>query len=129
MTQKQDDLFQARLERDAAIKRAVDHADDVHPKWSEIALGYVERYCRVCKSPFVCDELREWAEANGLAEPPTRMAWGSVMVQAKKKGFIVKVGFIQGVYPDRKNTHMQTVTQWKACGSAQHEHHINPRIF
>jgi hypothetical protein len=110
----QEDLFTARTERDHGIKIAVDHADDIIPKWSDQALAFVGKYCEIHENCFVTNELREWAEQNGLPEPPTRMAWGSVMVQAKKKNLIEKMGFTQGIYPDRPNTHMQTVTMWRS---------------
>ena len=118
MNHSQAQLFDARIVRDRAIQAAVDHADKQSPKWSEAALEFVRGYCAIHKLPFVCDELRAWAEQRGLQEPPTRMAWGSVMVQAKKAGYIAKMGFVQGVYPDRKNTHMQTVTQWESAEKA-----------
>jgi len=111
----QDDLFKARVIRDNAMQRAVDHADNVIPKWSDKAHEYLKLYVATHKKPFICDDLRAWSEAEGLEVPPSGMAWGSVMVQACKRGVTNKVGWTQGVFADRPNTHTKPVTLWIAA--------------
>ena len=105
------DLFRARLERDSGIKRSVDHADAVFPSWSSIALDYVRQYCLIHSRPFIADELSQWAYRQGLPEPPNRMAWGSVMVQARKAGIVTKLGYRNSIFSNVKN-HMKPVVEW-----------------
>lgn len=108
----QGDLFTARAERDAAMQQAVDHADAVEPSWSEQAQDWVRKYVAVNKSPFVCDELRIWAEERGCPAPVSGPAWGSVMAKSARLGIIAKVGLRTHIFPDKKTTHMKAVTEW-----------------
>lgn len=108
----QSDLFDARRIRDQAIKTAVDHADDVLPTWSEQAFGWVCEYLKTHKGPFVCDELRIWAEKRGCPAPISNYAWGSVMAKSCRECVITKYGIRNHIFPDKKTTHMKHVTEW-----------------
>ena len=110
----QKDLFAARMERDAAMKVATDHADHVLPEWSTKAFNSVVAYASQHKLPFVCDELRTWAEGNGCPVPTKGQAWGSVMARAARERVIQKLGYREHIFSDRSNTHMKPVTLWVA---------------
>ena len=115
MSYSQAQLFEARAVRDGAMKMAVDHADRVYPSWSQEAKSWVEKYTSTHKDPFVCDELREWAEPLGCPVPVTGQAWGSVMAMACKSGLITKNGYRTCIFPTRKTTHTKPVTEWVAA--------------
>ena len=108
----QHDLFEARRDRDVAIKVAIDHANDVEPRWSDRALVYLEQYILLFGEPFRCEQVREWATDNGLSEPPTTRAWGGVIAGAAKRGIIRRVGYTNSICKDQVNTHMSVVSLW-----------------
>ena len=108
----QSDLFEARKVRDQAMNTAVNHADDVLPTWSEQAQDWVRKYVKTHKYPFVCDELRTWAESHGCPAPISNFAWGTVMAQSCRNGVITKMGLRTHIFPDKKTTHMKAVTEW-----------------
>lgn len=93
------DLFSQPLEsettkeqlRDAGIRQAVDHADMLHINWSENAFQYLKHYIRDNKV-FMAEDVRESARGI-IPEPPSKRAWGGVIVRAVKQGMITRIGF------------------------------------
>ncbi len=76
--------------RDDGIARAAANAGRA---WQERALGYVREFI-ACgnRGPFLCEDVRAFAEARGIAEPPTRRAWGAVMQAAAAGGIVRSAG-------------------------------------
>ena len=101
-----------RSNRDRGMKRAADHADRVHPKWQTDALTLFFRYCLEHKqTSFMTEDVRWWAEAQGLPEPPDKRAWGAVTMVAKRRGLIRSIGFA----PQKaSNAHCAPKTVWVA---------------
>lgn len=86
--------FSAAMEaRDLGAQRAVDHANRVESEWSGQALGLLVAFAKQCDRPFLIEEARQYAEANGLPLPPDARAWGAVTRRAAAKKRIRKVGF------------------------------------
>jgi len=76
---------QLPLNHDAAWQRAEggmeaagSHADRVKPEWREQALEHLTRFAASSDKPFLMEQARTWAHANGLPLPPDARAWGSV---------------------------------------------------
>lgn len=68
--------------RDQGMKTAADNAGYI---WQLKALEFVRRFPR---SEFMAEEVREFAYAAGLSEPPNERAWGAVIATAKRAGLI-----------------------------------------
>ena len=76
--------------RDKGIQKAVDHAEQRVPSWKEKALTLLKEYPQ---ERFMAEEVREWAKSRGLEDPPSKRAWGGVIVKAQKTGLIFHVGY------------------------------------
>jgi len=77
--------------RDEGIEQALNHANETAERWSEIAYDFLKRY--MLDNPvFMAENVRE-AAANIVPEPPSKRAWGGVLVRAAKEGLIIRMGF------------------------------------
>jgi len=75
--------------RDAGMKQAIEHADKVVESWSDKAYDHLLKYI-VLHDEFMAEDLRYESK---LPEPPSRRAWGQIMLRAAKSGLIYRVGF------------------------------------
>ena len=75
---------------DAAIQRAVDHANVVHEDWSEKAFDFLKGYAEI-NPRFMTEDVRN-ASAGAVPEPPSARAWGGVVRRAVKAGIIYQRG-------------------------------------
>jgi len=81
----------AATRRDLGIERGAANAGSV---WQRRALGYVREFIALGnRGPFLCEDVRAFAEAAGLPNPPTKRAWGAVMRDARQAGLIRNVGY------------------------------------
>ncbi len=78
--------------RQEAAERATAHADRENAGWGgqayDALVSFLER-----RERFMTQDYVEAAIAGGLAEPPDRRAFGSVVSRAVKAGLIVREGF------------------------------------
>jgi hypothetical protein len=81
-----------RKNRDAGMKRAIDHANAVTPDWEEMAYSFfVNVFLKHVKGEFQCEDLR--AQCKGIVpDPPNLRAYGSLMRKAKHEGLIINTG-------------------------------------
>jgi len=77
--------------------------------WARDAYMHFYNYCVENGKPFMVEEIREYAERKGLAVPPSRRAWGSIVVKAKKNGWIEHVGYGQVSNP---HAHRANASMW-----------------
>lgn len=96
---------QARRERDEAIERVDEHADD---EWKEVALDCVRQLCRQ-HALFTSDEVLELLETKPVTTHDTR-ALGPVMLKAVRDGLIEKSGRL---LPSRRR-HMAPIFEWRS---------------
>jgi hypothetical protein len=97
--------------RDHGIQLSLFNAERNCPDWHGMAMRVLGNYIR--KFPgkkFQAEDLRAWAYAQGLPEPPSHRAWGSVIVSAKRKGIIQFVGY-ENV--DNPRAHSTPASVWK----------------
>jgi len=101
-----------RKTRDRGIKRAADHADRCAPKWTDEAKKLALEYLlEIGDRNFLCEDLREFAERKGFAQPPSKRAWGGVIVSLAHAGKIKKIGTSQ---VKNKTAHMANAAVWVA---------------
>ncbi len=104
-------LFDAAKRRDEAIQQVVTHADELDPHWSERAYASLMLYCFQNKEPFITEDVRAWAEEQGLIQRPhDDRAWGAVIKRASKNELIVKVG-----YAPARSSNLSPKVQWAAA--------------
>lgn len=78
--------------KDAGIQKAVDHANQVHPSWSDRAYEFLLDYAASISGSFMAEEVRN-ASAGIIPEPPSRRAWGAVIIRAARAGVIRNIGY------------------------------------
>lgn len=100
--------------RDAGIKRAVDHAEQVSPGWQDRAITFIERYAARTIGQFFVEDIRIWAHANGLDEPPHARAWGGAIKAAQKLGL---VEFVEHRRKPHEGAHKTPATVWRRPGT------------
>lgn len=123
MKQQQDhftmDIFgdrpaeeQAKARRDDGIYRAVSHADQVTPGWSDQAFKISAMYLSRLNagSETTSEAIRLHAEGAGLADPPDTRAWGAVLLRLAKANKIKKLGWTTAQDP---KAHCRPVTLWQ----------------
>lgn len=90
----QTELFQGRQNRDAGMKRAIDHADSVHQDWKERAFRLLKWYVNSgdLNKTFLAEDVRKYTESVSLPEPPSKRSWGAVIMRAVKEGVIKHTG-------------------------------------
>jgi len=107
----QTELDFSRQLTNAAIKQAVDHADQVHDGWSEKAYGFLLQFISI-RSTFMVEEVREYAGMFKIPDPPSQRAWGSVIRRAVIAGLVVRDGYEQVKNP---TSHRANATRWRVC--------------
>lgn len=88
---EQPDLFSAEALRDAGIKAAAEHADFEIPRWTDQAMEFLIRFLAesaLSSKEFMGEEVRLWSHDHGLPLPPSKRAWGSVMLMASRRNLI-----------------------------------------
>lgn len=110
-TQTADEKWE---QTELAINVARDNADhrQPDPKWSDEAFVYLKLFLREYRGEFCTDQVRDWATEHGLAEPPNRRAWGSVMLKASRQDVIRKTCIKNHHYPNSENTHTRPTAFW-----------------
>ena len=98
--------------RDAGIKQALDHAEEVTPEWPELAYKFLCDYIRKHPGEFMTEDVRQ-AAAGIVPEPPSLRAWGGVIVKAAKSGLIVRAGYGQVT---NVNAHRANASVWVVKG-------------
>ena len=92
-------------EKEQGIKQAIEHANEVHPDWSELAyqkcllaithLKTKHTILMLMGKPISVEELRDIIRIYfpDFPEPPTKRAWGSVTLRLIREKRIEKVGY------------------------------------
>jgi hypothetical protein len=108
---KMNDLFDnATYLRDRGIKRSKQNADVQIDQWSEKAFTFLKEFISLAEYPFMAEDVRNHPDCT-VPEPPSKRAWGAILVRAAKLGLIRRVG-----YRETKNpwAHRTPATLWEA---------------
>lgn len=95
------------------MERALDHADEATPGWSDQAVERVRQFAHI-RSEFLGEDVRVWAHAQGLPLPPVACAWGAVMVRAAREGIIERDGYATTRIPPQ---HSKPAVRWHSLVS------------
>ncbi len=95
--------------RDKGIKKALDHAEDVHNGWQAKAVDFLYIYARD-HHRFSGEMVR--MEAKGIVpDPPSLRTWGAVLLTGARKGWIRRVGTIHVTNP---KAHACFASEWES---------------
>jgi len=89
--------------RDKGIKQSIDNAGT---PWKEKALKFVLSYPG---DEFMTEDVRQYAYRKGLEKPPSERAWGSIILRARKMGW---VKFLRYDSVDNPKAHKTPATVW-----------------
>lgn len=95
--------------RDIGIAQAVDHAEAEAPGWASRAMGMLRRYIDEVGGMFQAENVREWARRHGLDDPPSKRAWGGVVVRARNIGLI---RFVKYENVQNRQAHATPASVW-----------------
>lgn len=98
----------AKADRDDAMARAADHADDAWPHWCELAFSWIKTYA-LAHREFISEECTAAAQSAGIPAPPDDRAWGIPFKRASKQKIIVRIGY--GV---SKRRHLSPTPLWQS---------------
>lgn len=73
------------------MKIASESAEEKEPGWNEKAYKFLIEYIKTHEK-FLAEDIR-WASVGIVPEPPSRRAWGSIIVRAAREGYIERIGY------------------------------------
>jgi hypothetical protein len=79
--------------RDNGIQQSIKHADAEAPGWSDRAFYMLRDYLESVGGRFQTEDVREWCHGRGLDLPPSKRAWGGIIIRAKNVGLIRFSGY------------------------------------
>lgn len=103
----QTTIFDAIAARDAAINQVAANNEDLNRGWKNLAIAYMERYCRTHTSFFPWEFVDSF-EQSGYVKPHDWRAVGAIYRHALKEGWIAK-GTDKAQHPKR---HATEVGNW-----------------
>jgi len=81
--------------KNIGMEEAADHAEEESPQWKQRAFNLLVRYLSEYPKPhqFQAEDFRNWCEMGKfIQEPPSKRAYGSIVLRAAKQGLIKKIG-------------------------------------
>ncbi len=115
-----DTIRKSEEDKIKGICKAVDHANQHHTKWSDDAFAALLDYAYIHQGrSYLAEEIREWAMANReVADPPSKRAWGGIIVKASRLKIIIFVGYAKTVNP---KAHRTPASLWRTGASMRRD--------
>lgn len=108
-----DAIREGQQLKEQGIKKALDHADVAFPSWTERAYSVLIDYLNDpnSNSKFKAEDIRLWAKLKDkIEDPPSKRAWGGIILRAKYNGLIQSCGITNVVNP---KAHRANCTLWQ----------------
>jgi hypothetical protein len=106
MNDSQYNLFTATELKNAGIKQAESHANEVIDNWSESAYIILLQFLSYENANmFQVEQVRSFASKfTDLPDPPSLRAWGAIILRAVKDGRVRHAGYEKTSNPKAHNT-------------------------
>jgi hypothetical protein len=95
--------------RDKGIKKALDHAEEIHDQWQVKALDFL--YLYALKHDRFSGEMVRIESKGIVPDPPSLRTWGSILLTGAKRGWIKQVGYI---HVDNPKAHKANAAFWES---------------
>lgn len=105
---EQLNLFKGNKLRDQGINQSFENAEGKYKKWGATAYSFLLEYIKENKI-FMAEDVRVASEGI-VIDPPSKRAWGSIFVMAKKNKVIKSIGFGNVKNP---KAHRTPATLWE----------------
>lgn len=103
----------AERNKELGMKASFEHAKRVDNGWYLSAVSLLVDFLRTNgERPFMAEDVRNYASLRGLNDPPSKRAWGAVMVRAAKAELIKAIGF---GFTKNPLAHRTPATLWKVA--------------
>lgn len=110
MDQSAFDFQTARTARDAGMQQAIQHAEELHPKWGDQAYDFLCEFAKRHAS-FISEDVSDATKLDpAFPQPPTDRAWGSIYRRAAKDRLIVQDGLGRS-----RRRHASICPRWRSC--------------
>lgn len=76
-----------------AAEMSAKHADVVNKNWTADAYNLFVKFSNENNRPFLTEEVRAYAEGQGLPSPPDGRAWGHVAKSCDRNKVIKSIGY------------------------------------
>lgn len=99
--------------RDAGIMQAITHAEEQHNGWCDMAYNFLYWWLGTIPpgTSFMLEEVRMKAEdINVVPPPPSKRAWGAIILKARKNNLVSRCGYGQVINP---SAHRANATIWQ----------------
>lgn len=77
---------------EVGMNLALNNAEAKESGWADAALNLFREFIPSRKQ-FMCEDFRKFCEVKGLTVPPSKRAFGGIILKAYKEGLIKKVGY------------------------------------
>jgi hypothetical protein len=115
--EREKQLELGELLKQSGMKASEDNANKHNSRWSDDAFDYLIVYILEHDDSFMAEDIREFARKNGLPDPPSKRAWGSVISRAKKTKIIKFHSYDQVSNP---RAHRANAVRWVVFGDIKH---------
>ena len=107
MEEKQSQLGETLKQQ--GMERSITSADNKIEDWSVSAFNFLMAFLAESEGEFMAEDVREYAKSRGLEDPPSKRAWGSIIIKAKKQGLI---GFVRLSQVSNPKAHRANASVW-----------------
>jgi hypothetical protein len=76
-----------------AAEMSAKHADVVNENWTADAYSLFVKFSNENNRPFLTEEVRAYAEGQGLPSPPDGRAWGHIAKSCDRNKVIKSIGY------------------------------------
>lgn len=101
-------IVDGKILRDAGIEKAITHANETNDNWSERAYRFLLDFIKT-RNVFMCEDVRA-ASMRNVPEPPSKRAWGAIILKAAKSGMIIQSGYNK---VKNANAHKANAAVWR----------------
>lgn len=102
--------FTGKELKQGGMQVAIDHANQKHDGWEEMAFDLLKQFLLTKNEAFLCEEFRRYAESEGeLPPPPHARAYGPLFQRAKREKLLKHAGIAQVHNP---KAHMANASLW-----------------
>ncbi len=84
-------FFDPKVLADLGMKRAAQSAERMNPGWTDEAFEFLKKYAR-SHELFISEDVSDMSREEGMRQPSTDRAWGSIYTRAQKENIIIQDG-------------------------------------